>query len=190
MGRGAFFLDRDGTINVDFAYIAEPDLIELIPGSAEAIVRARNAGFLVVVITNQSGIGRGLIQPEAMPRIHARLDELLRPVGAKIDDYRFCVHAPEMNCDCRKPRTKLVEDAVAALGIDLSRSVFVGDRLSDVATGKSAGCAYSLLVRTGKGVQEEESLRLSPPPPETEVPDQVVDDLSAAVDWSLARLRA
>src|SRR3989344_3701329 len=81
--KGAFFLDRDGTINVDFAYINDPNRVELIPGSAEAIARAQRAGFLVVVVTNQSGIGRGLIGPGALPEIHARLDSLLVKVGAK-----------------------------------------------------------------------------------------------------------
>ncbi len=182
MSRAAFFLDRDGTINVDLAYIHDPDLLELIPGSAAAIKRAQAAGYLIVVVTNQSGIGRGLIEPEAMPEIHERLDALLAAEGARIDRYEFCAHHPSENCECRKPKPNLVYAAAKALGIDVSRSVFVGDRFSDVETGLNAGCAYSILVRTGKGAQEEEEQEITAP-----APDHIATDLSAAVDWVLER---
>ncbi|MGZ3695922.1 MAG: D-glycero-alpha-D-manno-heptose-1,7-bisphosphate 7-phosphatase, partial [Bdellovibrionota bacterium] len=156
--KGAFFLDRDGTINVDHIYISDPDLIELIPGSAEAIARVQKAGFLVVVVTNQSGVGRGFIEAQNLPLIHSRLDSLLAKHGAHIDDYRICIHHPEDGCDCRKPNATMVKEAAQELGIDLSRSVFVGDRLSDVATGPNSGCRFSILVRTGKGLEEEARL--------------------------------
>lgn len=184
--RPALFLDRDGTINEDYVYIADPDLIVLIPGSAAAIRRAQDAGWLVVVITNQSGVGRGLIVPEALPAIHARLEHLLeREAGATIDRYGICVHAPTEDCACRKPKPFLIEEAARAFDIDLENSVFVGDKLTDVAAGHRAGCRRSVLVRTGKGAQEEMLLNHAGIPVE-ERPDHVADDLAAAVDWVLA----
>lgn len=187
--KGAFFLDRDGTINIDHVYINDPRQIELIRGSAPAIARAQKAGFLIVVVTNQSGVGRGIIDPKVLPKIHERLDELLAEHGASIDDYRFCVHRPEENCGCRKPKPLLVERAAQELGIDLKKSVFVGDRLSDVATGPNSGCRYSILVRTGKGVEEEARLNAGEAT-KAERPDLVADDLDQAVDWALAKFQS
>jgi histidinol-phosphate phosphatase family protein len=183
----AFFLDRDGTINIDRVYINDPRLIELIPGAAAAVKRAQAAGFLIVVVTNQSGIARGIIDPGALPKIHARLDELLASeAGASVDRYEICVHRPEEGCECRKPKPRMVREAAKALGIDLSRSVFVGDRLSDVATGIASGCRYSILLRTGMGEKAEKLLDLRAKPEET--PDYVAHDLGEAVDWALERI--
>lgn len=182
----AFFLDRDGTINIDRVYINDPRLVELIPGAARAIRRAREAGYKIVVVTNQSGVGRGIIDPNVLPAIHRHLDELLAKEGAKIDRYQICVHAPQEQCDCRKPRTKLVEDAAKEMHLDLENSVFVGDKLTDVATGKNAQVGSSILVRTGKGQQEEIMAQLTPRLDPAETPDFVADDLAEAVDWVLA----
>lgn len=184
----AFFLDRDGTINIDRVYINDPVLIDLIPGAGQAIRKAQAAGFLIVVVTNQSGIGRGIIEPKVMPQIHKRLDELLAQEGAKVDLYQICIHAPRENCDCRKPSPKLVLDAQKKLNIDLDRSIFVGDKLSDVAAGKRAKCKYSILVRSGKGENEENLTRNGQKVADEEIPDQICDDLTAAVDWSLLAL--
>lgn len=182
----AFFLDRDGTINIDRVYINDPRLIELLPGAAAAIRRAQEAGFLIVVVTNQSGIARGIIEPGAMPKIHARLDELLAAEGASIDRYEMCVHQPTDKCDCRKPQPKMVFEAAKALDIDLKRSVFVGDRLSDVGCGIAAGCRYSILLRTGMGEKAEKLHEINASPAET--PSYIAHDLAEAVDWSLGRL--
>jgi D-glycero-D-manno-heptose 1,7-bisphosphate phosphatase len=185
--RGAFFLDRDGTINIDHVYINDPKQIELIDGSAEAIAKAREVGFAIVVVTNQSGIGRKIIEPGALPRIHSRMEQLLVTAspGARIDRYEMCIHRPDENCDCRKPSPKMVLEAARQLNIDLHQSVFVGDRLSDVATGKNAGCGLSILVRTGKGLEEEKLIEGSGP---AEQPDFVADDLAEAVGYALLRV--
>lgn len=187
---GAFFLDRDGTINIDRVYINDPRLIELLPGAANAIRKAQDAGFKIVVVTNQSGVGRGLISAQELPKINARVDELLeKEAGAAIDLYKICLHTPADACDCRKPNPKLVQEAAVELGINLQNSVFIGDKLSDVATGKRAHCRYSILLRTGKGRQEELLAQLTAVPHPEESPDFVADDLLAAVTWSLAKLQ-
>jgi len=185
--RGAFFLDRDGTINIDHVYINDPAQIELIDGAAEAIAKAREVGFAIVVVTNQSGIGRKIIEPGALPKIHSRMEQLLVTAapGALIDRYEMCIHRPDENCDCRKPSPKMVLEAARQLNIDLQQSVFVGDRLSDVAAGKNAGCGLSILVRTGKGQEEEKLIEGSGP---EEQPDFVADDLAEAVGYALLRV--
>jgi histidinol-phosphate phosphatase family protein len=188
MGKPAFFLDRDGTINVDPGYLRDPSALELLPGVASAIRRARDAGFAIVVVTNQSGVGRGLIPPEVLPQIHERLNELLRQeAGAVVDHYACCLHSPAEQCDCRKPRPKLVFESSAQLGLDLGRSVFVGDRLTDIQTGKNAGCAWTVLVRSGEGRDQEALLGAESQAPFEEGPDHVADDLAGAVDWVLGR---
>lgn len=180
--RPALFLDRDGCINIDRVYINNPDLLTLLPRAAEAIARARHAGFAIVVVTNQSGIGRGIIKAEAMPKIHARLDKLLTTADpeAKIDRYQICPHSPSDDCDCRKPSPKLVQEAAAELKLDCSRSAFIGDKLTDVETGENAGCRWNILLETGKGKAELATRKKS------RKKIQVCADLWAAVDSVLA----
>ncbi len=180
----ALFLDRDGTINIDYHYIRDPELVDLFPGAAAAIKRANDAGWFVGVVTNQSGVGRGLIKSGELEAVHARLAEKLAAVGARIDSYEICVHAPSEDCECRKPLPKLIMDAAAREGLDLARSVMVGDRLTDVAAGRGAGCK-SVLVRTGNGREEELLLRLAKETPGLEQPDFVAEDLVEAVEWAL-----
>lgn len=187
----AFFLDRDGTINLDPGYLSQPEALELLPGAATAIRRARDAGYKIVVVTNQSGVGRGIIRPEVLPMIHQRLNELLqREAGASVDYFAYCTHTPAENCSCRKPLPRLVYEAQAALGIDLQRSAFVGDRLTDIQTGVSAGCAWNILVRTGEGRDQESLLGSESRAPSEEGPDFVADDLGAAVDWVIHQATA
>jgi D-glycero-D-manno-heptose 1,7-bisphosphate phosphatase len=183
--QAAFFLDRDGTINFDRVYLNDPGQVELIPGSAAAIRRIKDAGYLAIVVTNQSGVARGLIRPEALPLIHAKLDELLGESGAKIDRYVLCLHHPDDQCACRKPKPKLVLDVAVEMAIDLERSVFVGNMLTDIATGKNAGCGKTILVRTAKPEARERTLSDAEKLPSEKQPDHIADNLAAAVDWVL-----
>jgi histidinol-phosphate phosphatase family protein len=178
--RKAVFLDRDGTINLDPGYLSHPDQMTLIPGVGEALAKLRKAGFALVVISNQSGVGRGIIEHDALVRIHARMEELLAPQGVQIDHYGLCIHKPEDDCECRKPKAKLLTDAARALGIELSHSYMVGDKLSDLQAGRNAGCRSSVLVRTGSGVEAEAQLKAGDA-------DFTADSLKEAAQWILAQ---
>ena len=145
-------LDRDGVINFETKnYVKSPDEWEAIPGSLEAIARLCRAGIRVVIATNQSGIGRGLFDIDALNRIHKKLIRQTLERGGKIDAIFFCPHAPDARCDCRKPKPGLLLDASNRLGEPLSGIPFVGDSMSDITAAKNAG-ARPILVKTGNGL--------------------------------------
>lgn len=148
----AVFLDRDGTIVEDQGFLHEPNKVKLLPGAAEAIQRLNAAGYLVVTVSNQSGIARGLYTLAEYEAVQARLNELLTTHHARLDRSYVCPHHPQFTgpCACRKPGTKLFRDAQAALGIDFTRSWWVGDRLSDVQPARLLG-GRAILVTTGLG---------------------------------------
>lgn len=139
--RRAAFLDRDGTLIEDAHYIADPERVRLLPGADAAVRRLNEAGVLAVVITNQSGIALGLIPDDAYEATRRRLDTLLALRGAHLDGTYHCPHHPAVTgpCDCRKPGTALYEQAARDLAIDLTRSLFVGDRFRDIAPGLALG---------------------------------------------------
>ncbi len=147
----AVFLDRDGTIVEDPGFLHEPDKVKLLPGAAAAIRRLNEAGYRVVLVTNQSGIARGLFTVADYEAVQQRLGALLTAHGARLDGAYFCPHHPQFTgpCDCRKPGLKLFRDAQAALDIDFARSWWVGDRLSDVQPAALLG-GHGILV-AGKG---------------------------------------
>ncbi len=183
MLRRAVFLDRDGTINEERNYLWRPEDFSLIEGAAEGIGLLKAAGFLVVVVTNQSGIGRGYYGEEDLELLHRHMHELLRHGGAEVDACYFCPHHPEhgigeygAECDCRKPLPGMLLRAADELGIDLSASWMVGDKRADVEAGHSAGCR-SVLVMTGYGAAEAATLP-------AEVP--VADNLLAAARYIIA----
>lgn len=132
--RPAAFLDRDGTIIVDVDYPSRPEDVRLLPGAAAAVRRLNERGIPTVVVTNQSGIARGLFDEAAYQRVRARLDEMLAAEGARLDASYHCPHHPDFDiaCACRKPGTELYERAARDLALDPRRSLFVGDRLRDV----------------------------------------------------------
>ncbi|GAM08173.1 D-glycero-alpha-D-manno-heptose-1,7-bisphosphate 7-phosphatase [Geobacter sp. OR-1] len=162
--RRAVFIDRDGTINVEKEYLHRPEEFEFIPGAAEAIRILGEAGFIVVVVTNQSGVARGFYTEDDVRSLHRYMDHLLVQVGARVDAYYFCPHHPDngigkyrIACNCRKPLPGMLQQAAGELGIDLRSSWMIGDKLADLEAGNSAGCR-SALVLTGYGATEQLSL--------------------------------
>jgi D-glycero-D-manno-heptose 1,7-bisphosphate phosphatase len=156
--RRAVFLDRDGTIIEDVGYLRGPDRVSLLPGAASAIARLNSSGLPVVVVTNQSGIARGLLTVEDYEGSERRLDELLSREGARLDAHYYCPHLPGLTgpCACRKPGLLLYRRAAEQLHIDLGRSWWVGDRIRDILPAESLG-ARGILVLTGAGAAEAES---------------------------------
>ena len=152
MAKPAVFLDRDGTIVEDPGFLHEPAKVKLLPGAAAAIKQLQEHGFLVVLVTNQSGIARGLYTVADYEAVQRRLGELLAASGARLDAAYFCPHHPRFSgpCECRKPGVKLFRDAARDLHIDLPRSWWVGDRLSDVQPAAALG-GKAILVATGEG---------------------------------------
>lgn len=177
------WLDRDGTVVDDPGYLRDPERLFLLPGAAEAIARLNRVGALVILVTNQSGIGRGLMSAEDVQAVHARLRALLAMHGAVLDDIRVCPHAPADACDCRKPAPGMVHRARAELAIDpRTREVVIGDKQADVELARAVG-ALAVLVRTGEGEETlaelgREGLR----------PDLVAEDLPGAVALVLGEL--
>jgi D-glycero-D-manno-heptose 1,7-bisphosphate phosphatase len=154
----AVFLDRDGTIIEDAGYLADPAKVRLLPGAGRAIRRLNQAGFRVLVVTNQSGIARGLLSLDDYRATERRLDELLTREKAQVDAHYFCPHLPEVNgqCECRKPGTLLYRQAAERFGIDLCQSFWIGDRVRDLVPAKTLG-GKGILVLTGAGGSEAES---------------------------------
>jgi D-glycero-D-manno-heptose 1,7-bisphosphate phosphatase len=171
----AVFLDRDGTIIEDAAYLGDRDKVRLLPGAAEAIRELNAKRYRVLVVTNQSGIARGLLSVEDYRATEHRLDELLAREGARVDAYYFCPHLPEVSgpCECRKPGTLLYRQAAGHFGIDLQQSWWVGDRVRDLLPAKALG-GKGVLVLTGAG--KDEAVRASAQGFGT------AEDLAAAVD--------
>jgi len=135
----AVFLDRDGTLIRDTGYVANPSDVSLLPGAAEAVRRLNEAGVPVIVITNQSGIGRGYFDLDAFRAVEARMTDLLAAEGARVDASYHCPHAPGEGCDCRKPRVGLYRRAAVDLGLDTAGAIFIGDRLRDVLPAEKLG---------------------------------------------------
>ncbi len=169
-------LDRDGTMIVEREYLADPASVELLPGAAEGLRKLQAAGFGLVVITNQSGIGRGYFDEAALAAVHVRMQELLTSEKITLDGIYYCPHVDEDGCDCRKPRTGLAEQAARELGFDAATAFVIGDKAIDVELAEALGAA-SILVRTGYGAATEQKGNCRP--------DYVADDLSAAADTIL-----
>ncbi|MCH8863999.1 MAG: D-glycero-beta-D-manno-heptose 1,7-bisphosphate 7-phosphatase [Chloroflexi bacterium] len=138
MTNRAVFLDRDGTMARDVSYCSRPEDFELFPGTARAVKRFPELGFKVIVVTNQSGIGRGYFSEETLAEIHDKMKKSLAEEGAHVDGIYYCPHHPDDNCDCRKPRPGMILRAAQDHDIDLKQSFVIGDFQSDIELGKAA----------------------------------------------------
>jgi D-glycero-D-manno-heptose 1,7-bisphosphate phosphatase len=154
--RPAVFLDRDGTLNEDLGYVHRFEDFHWLPGAKDAIRRLNAAGVYVFVVTNQSGVARGLFGEDAVAALHARMREDLRAIGAWIDDFRYCPHHPDVGadayrriCACRKPAPGMILDLIAHWPVDTGASVMVGDKAIDADAGRAAGIAAEI-VRGGE----------------------------------------
>jgi D-glycero-D-manno-heptose 1,7-bisphosphate phosphatase len=181
----AVFLDRDGTLIEDVGYLRSVHDLKLFPWTVDAVRALNRAGLPVVVITNQSGVARGLLTEETVDEVHRHLSMLLESGGARVDAYYYCPHHPDgsvvayaKRCECRKPGRGLIDRAAADLGIAPAQSFVVGDKWLDVGAARAVG-GRGILVRTGYGAAEERE------PQHGLAADVVVDNLIEAVSWIL-----
>jgi D-glycero-D-manno-heptose 1,7-bisphosphate phosphatase len=174
-------LDRDGVINYDSDdYIKSPEEFVPIPGSLQAIARLNQAGFTVVVATNQSGIARGYFSEATLKQIHAKLSTLLAQAGGKIEAIYYCPHGPQDHCDCRKPKPGLLNQILQNYPTDAASVPAIGDSLRDLEAALTVG-ARPILVKTGKGERTLANLAQDPRLKDT----PVFEDLSGAVQYLL-----
>lgn len=185
MLKRAVFLDRDGTLLEEGGYIDRLERLVFFPYTVDAVRLLNQSGFAVVVVTNQSGIGRGLYKEDFVAEAHDHIRERLAAGGARIDAFYYCPHHPEATvdgyrrqCDCRKPMPGMLTRAASDLGIDLPSSFVVGDKWHDIEAGQAVG-ARTVLVRTGYGRAQEEA------PKDNVRAAAVADNVIAAVSWIL-----
>jgi D-glycero-D-manno-heptose 1,7-bisphosphate phosphatase len=171
--RRAVFLDRDGTLIRDAGYLADPAQVELLPKAIAGLELLRARGLPLIVVSNQSGVGRGMFTSAALEQVHRRMVELLAEHQVALDQAYYCVHAPWDGCACRKPLPGLIQQAARELAIDLRRSFMIGDKASDIAAGRRAGCRTILIG----GSAAESQHRVEP------APDYVAPHLLAAASW-------
>ena len=182
----AVFLDRDGVLNREVGNLSRVEQLQLLPGVSGAVRKLNELDIPVIVVTNQSAVGRGLCSEAELGEIHVALAELLAAGGASVARFCYCPHHPtegigpyRMECECRKPKPGMLRQAAKDLGIDLTRSAIVGDHLSDLQAGWTAGCR-TVLVTTGRGLETRKNLAGHP-----RQPDHIADGLAGAVDWIL-----
>jgi D-glycero-D-manno-heptose 1,7-bisphosphate phosphatase len=188
MTKKAVFLDRDGTLNIDVGYPSRYDQIDIYPQSFEAVRRLNKEGLLAIVVTNQSGVGRGLLSEEDLRDIHSRLSASFSRHKARLDAIYYCPHyilsedsRYRKECDCRKPKPGLARQAASDFGIDLAHSYMIGDKTEDVLFGMNIG-AVPVLVLTGAGGESRSQLSAR-----NVVPAHVAAGVLEAVDWILDR---
>ena len=178
----AVFLDRDGTINHDFGYISNPDNFELIHGVRAALHLLQEVNFKLFVVSNQSGVGRGIFTKKDLENVTKKMEDELAKGDVIMGDIKYCLHDPKDSCKCRKPSAKLVKDIVKKHHIKLSESYFIGDKMLDVETGKNAGCKTILILPEDDVVNDDQEM---PGEDEWISPDFVAEDLCHAVEWIL-----
>ena len=176
----AVFLDRDGTLIAEKNYLHKPEQVEIFPGTGKALKRLADAGFRLIIVSNQSGVGRGYFTMDDVNRVNVHLIRELARDGVRVDKIYVAPEAPDQPSRGRKPSPQFLFDARDEFQLDLSRSYTVGDKLIDLEAGWNAGVRRCLLVRTGYGAELERNT------PEKLISAVVVDDIAAAVDWILA----
>ncbi|MCL4785654.1 MAG: HAD family hydrolase [Verrucomicrobia bacterium] len=180
----AVFLDRDGTIIKEKEYLRDPAQVELLPGALAGLKRLGEAGFRLVLVTNQSGVGRGYFTLEDVEQVHARLVLELAQGGVRLEKIYVAPEAPDQPSRGRKPSPQFLFDARDEFGLDLARSYVIGDKLLDLECGWNAGVKRSILVRTGYGAEVERTAG------DKLARAVAVNDLAAAADWILADMKA
>lgn len=156
MAKSAVFVDRDDTLIVDVGYCKDPDRIQVLPGVVEGLQKLSRAGLAIIVVTNQSGVGRGFFTEDDLSAVHTRLRTKLEASGVSLRAIYYCPHLPENNCSCRKPRPGLLLQAAADMDLNLKTSFMIGDRELDLLAGRAAG-TRTILV-SSKEVQEREDV--------------------------------
>ena len=177
----AVFLDRDGTVNVDYGFVSKPEDVKLLPGVCEAIRCLNQERIPVFIISNQSGVGRGLYGLEAVAAVNREVERQLAGEEAAVKAFYFCPHAPEAGCDCRKPKLGMLKKAQREWGVDLAKSYVVGDKPSDAELGRNAG-GKGIIVLTGQSRREEVASWAVPP-------YYVARNLLVAVEWLLEDIK-
>ncbi len=170
----AAFIDRDGTIIEETHYIRDPEKVKLLPGAAEGLRELVRLGFRILVISNQSGVGRGIISSEQFRQVHERVAQMLHAETIEVSEFLYCMHTPEDNCQCRKPKTGLIPRNVTGTLIDFKQSITVGDKLCDLELGRNIG-TQPFLVLTGYGAETAATLKHTPPGFDFEVAKNLVD---------------
>ena len=150
----ALFLDRDDTLIHDQSYSADANRVKIMPGVAETLRECRKLGYMLIVVTNQSGIGRGLFSVEEMHEVHKRMKSLVSGDGIFFDDIFFCPHAPDVNCTCRKPAPGMLLEAAEKYSINFAESAMAGDKITDVEAGIAAGCGKNIWLSYGRDKPE------------------------------------
>ena len=187
MKKPAVFMDRDGTVNEQMGYINHLDRFVLLPGTGEAIRLLNDAGYLAIIVSNQSGVARGYFPIDLVHRVHGKMTSLIKKEGAVLDGIYFCPHYPNGKvspygaiCDCRKPRSGLIRKACEAFDIDMENSYVIGDRCTDIEMAHRADLK-GILVKTGYGMGDLEYVFPGFP----FQPVHVAEDLLGAVRWIL-----
>ncbi len=176
-------LDRDGVINEDSPdYIKNWSEFHFIPGSLDALAVLHSHGYQVVIITNQSIIGRNMVDPSTLAETHRNLIQAVEADGGKIRDIFFCPHTPDDGCKCRKPAPGLILNAQKKFGFDLAETAMIGDSEKDMLAARNAGCGRAVLVSTGNGNKAREALDRK-----GKTPDHIAANLKGAVEWLVAQ---
>jgi D,D-heptose 1,7-bisphosphate phosphatase len=178
MKNKAIFLDRDGTINIDGPYLADPEKFIMYSGVGEGVKALKENGFKIIVITNQSGIARGYFTEEILEQIHEKMRKEFKKFDVELDGIYYCPHHPNDNCECRKPKTQLFETAIREHSIDVTRSYMIGDKIQDVIAGKKIGVKTILISNLpSEQIYQKEG--------KSYIPNHVATNFTQTVEWIL-----